>query len=135
MSMSVPMRTSSPYPMISVGEATHEIQSRVAPLPPVERGFREALGYVLAEDVTAPGDLPPAERSAVDGYAVIARPGPLRLHVLRELTAGQSSDVRLNTETAMRIMTGGVLPPGANSVVMVEDTEEHDSVVTIKTSP
>jgi len=71
----------------------------------------------------------------VDGYAVIAQPGPLRLRVLHELTAGQSSNVRLNPETAMRIMTGGVLPPGANSVVMVEDTEEHDSVVTIKTSP
>jgi len=135
MSMSVPMRTSSPYPMISVAEATREIQSRVTPLPPVERGFREVLGYVLAEDVTAPDDLPPAERSAVDGYAVVGQPGPLRLRVLRELTAGQSADLVLDGETAVRIMTGGVLPPGADAVVMVEDTEEHDGVVTIKTSP
>ncbi|MDF2748227.1 MAG: molybdenum cofactor synthesis domain protein, partial [Propionibacteriaceae bacterium] len=129
------MRTRSPYPMISVAEATQEIQSRLAPLPPIERGFREALGYVLAENVTAPADLPPAERSAVDGYAVVARPGPLRLRVLRELTAGQSSDLVLDDETAVRIMTGGVLPPGANAVVMVEDTEERDSVVAISTSP
>ena len=128
------MRTSSPYPMISVAEATQQIQSRVAPVAPIERGFREALGYVLAEDVTAPADLPPAERSAVDGYAVVAQPGPRRLRVLRELTAGQSADLTLDGETAVRIMTGGVLPPGANAVVMVEDTEEHDSVVTIKTS-
>ena len=135
MSMSVPMRTSSPYPMISVAEATREIQSCVAPLPPIERGFREALGYVLAEDVTAPDDLPPAERSAVDGYAVVAQPGPLRLRVLRELRAGQSADLVLDGETAVRIMTGGVLPPGADAVVMVEDTEERDGVVTIKTSP
>jgi molybdenum cofactor synthesis domain-containing protein len=135
MSMSVPMRTSSPYPMISVAEATREIQSRLAPLPPIERGFREALGYVLAEDVTAPDDLPPAERSAVDGYAVVAQPGPLRLRVLRELTAGQSADLELDGDTAVRIMTGGVLPPGADAVVMVEDTEERDSVVAIKTSP
>ena len=135
MSMSVPMRTSSPYPMISVAEATQEIQSRVAPLPPIERGFREALGYVLAEDVTAPDDLPPAERSAVDGYAVLAQPGPLRLRVLRELRAGQSADLVLDGGTAVRIMTGGVLPPGADSVVMVEDTEERDGVVAIKTSP
>jgi molybdenum cofactor synthesis domain-containing protein len=135
MSMSVPMRTSSPYPMISVAEATREIQSRVSPLPPIERGFREALGYVLAEDVTAPDDLPPAMRSAVDGYAVVAQPGPLQLRVLRELTAGQSADLRLDGDTAVRIMTGGVLPPGADAVVMVEDTEERDSVVAIKTSP
>src|SRR4051794_10516384 len=132
--MSVPMRTRSPYPMISVAEATREIQSRVTPLPPIELGFREVLGFVLAEDVTAPDDLPPAERSAVDGYAVVARPGPLRLRVLRELTAGQSSDLVLDGDTAVRIMTGGVIPPGADAVVMVEDTEEHDSVVTIKSS-
>src|SRR3954447_11518546 len=133
--MSVPMRTRSPYPMITVAEATQEIQSRLSPLTPIEVGFREALGFVLAEDVTSPSDLPPAERSAVDGYAVMAQPGPLRLRVLQELTAGQRSDVRLDHGTAMRIMTGGVLPPGADSVVMVEDTEEHDSVVTINTSP
>src|SRR6185503_10553381 len=112
MSMSVPMRTSSPYPMISVAEATREIQTRVRPLAPIERGFRESLGYVLAEDVTAPADLPPAERSAVDGYAVVAQPGPLRLRVLHELRAGQSADLVLDGETAVRIMTGGVLPPG-----------------------
>ncbi|MFN8635330.1 MAG: gephyrin-like molybdotransferase Glp [Chloroflexota bacterium] len=133
--MSVPMRTSSPFPMISVAEATEAIQSRVSPPAPVERGFREALGYVLAEDVTSPADFPPAERSAVDGYAVVAQPGPLQLRVLRELTAGQSVDLLLDETTAVRIMTGGVLPPGSNSIVMVEDTEEHDSVVTIKTTP
>ena len=133
--MSVPMRTSSPFPMISVADATEAIQSRVMPLVPVERGFREALGYVLAEDVTSPDNFPPAERSAVDGYAVVAQPGPLQLRVLRELTAGQSVDLLLDETTAVRIMTGGVLPPGSNSIVMVEDTEEHDSVVTIKTTP
>lgn len=133
--MSVPMRTSSPYPMISVAEATGEIQTRIAPLAPIEQGFRDALGYVLAEDVVAPADLPPAERSAVDGYAVVAQPGPLSLRVLHELTAGQSSDVVLDQETAVRIMTGGVIPPGANAVVMVEDTQEHANVVTIKTTP
>jgi molybdopterin molybdotransferase len=129
------MRTRSPFPMISVAEATQAIQSRMVPLAPIEVGFREALGYVLAEDVASQEDLPPAERSAVDGYAVMAQPGPLRLRVLRELTAGQSADVHLDHETAVRIMTGGVLPPGADAVVMVEDTEEHDSVVSISTTP
>jgi molybdopterin molybdotransferase len=121
--------------MITVAEATQAIQSRLAPLPPIDVSFREALGYVLAEDVTAPGDLPPTERSAVDGYAVVGQPGPLRLRVLRELTAGQSADLVLDGDTAVRIMTGGVLPPGADAVVMVEDTEERDDVVEISTSP
>ncbi|MCC7370528.1 MAG: molybdopterin molybdotransferase MoeA [Chloroflexi bacterium] len=129
------MRTSSPYPMISVAEATDEIQSRVAPLPPIVVGFREALGYVLAEDAIAPMDLPPAERSAVDGYALVAQPGPLSLRVLRELTAGQSADLHLDRETAVRIMTGGVIPPGADAVVMVEETEERDGVVTVRSTP
>jgi molybdopterin molybdotransferase len=129
------MRTRSPFPMISVAEATEAIQSRVVPLAPIEVGFREALGYVLAEDVTSPSDFPPAERSAVDGYAVLAQPGPLRLRVLRELTAGQSADLHLDRETTVRIMTGGVLPPGADAIVMVEDTEEHDRIVSISTSP
>jgi molybdopterin molybdotransferase len=71
----------------------------------------------------------------VDGYAVIARPGPLRLRVLQELTAGQSSDIRVEPDTAVRIMTGGVLPPGADAVVMFEDTREEDGYVEISAAP
>ena len=133
--MSVPIRTSSPYPMLTVAEATHEILSRLRPLAPGEVDFREAGGLVLAEDVTATADLPPARRSGVDGYAVVARPGPLRLQVLQELTAGQSSDVHVEPDTAVRIMTGGLLPPGADAVVMFEETREQDGYVEIASSP
>jgi molybdopterin molybdotransferase len=131
--MTVPIRTTSPYPMLTVAEATHEILSRLQPLPPVEVDFRRAAGLVLAEDVAATGDLPPARRSAVDGYAILARPGPLRLRVLQELAAGQSTDVHVGPETAVRIMTGGVLPPGADAVVMFENTRERDDYVEILT--
>jgi molybdopterin molybdotransferase len=133
--MTVPIRTSSPYPMITVAEATHEIVSRLSPLPPVEVDFREAAGLVLAEDVASAGDLPPQRRSGVDGYAVVARPGPLRLRVLQELTAGQSADVRVDRESAVRIMTGGVVPPGADAVVMFEETCEQDGYVEILAAP
>jgi molybdopterin molybdotransferase len=131
--MTVPIRTTSPYPMLTVAEATHEILSRLQPLPPIEIDFRRAAGLALAEHVAATGDLPPARRSAVDGYAILARPGPLRLRVLRELAAGQSTDVHVGPETAVRIMTGGVLPPGADAVVMFEDTRERDEYVEIRT--
>ena len=131
--MTVPIRTSSPYPMLTVAEATHEILSRLRPLPPIEVDFRRAAGLALAEDVAATGDLPPARRSAVDGYAILARPGPLRLRVLQELAAGQSTDVHVEPETAVRIMTGGVLPPGADAVVMFEHTREQDGYVEILT--
>jgi molybdopterin molybdotransferase len=133
--MTVPIRTRSPYPMITVAEATHEILSRLEPLAPVEVDFRDAAGLALAEDVTSSGDLPPARRSGVDGYAVVARPGPLRLRVLQELTAGQSADIHVDRDTAVRIMTGGVLPPGADAVVMFEDTREQDGYVEILAAP
>lgn len=133
--MSVPIRTSSPYPMITVAEATHEILSRLSPLPPGKVSFRDAAGLALAEDVAATADLPPARRSGVDGYAIIARPGPLRLRVIQELTAGQSSEVHVEPDTAVRIMTGGLLPPGADTVVMFEDTRETDGYVQISVAP
>ena len=60
--MTVPIRTHSPYPMLTVAEATHEILSRLEPLAPVTLDFRDAAGYVLAEDVRSGGDLPPARR-------------------------------------------------------------------------
>jgi molybdopterin molybdotransferase len=129
--MSVPIQTRSPYPMLTVAEATHEILTRLQPLPPIEVGFRAARGLVLAEDVVSPEDLPPARRSAVDGYAIVARPGRLKLRVLQEVTAGQRAAIRVDRDTAVRIMTGGVLPDGADAVVMFEDTREENGYVEI----
>lgn len=133
--MSVPIRTSSPYPMLTVAEATHEILARLRPLPPVEIDFRDAAGLVLAADVVASADLPPARRSGVDGYAVVARPGPLRLRVLQEIAAGESADVEIGPETAVRIMTGGVVPRGADAVVMFESTRDQDGYVEVLVAP
>jgi molybdopterin molybdotransferase len=129
--MSVPIRTSSPYPMLTVADATSEILARLSPIAPVTVDFRDAAGLTLAEDVASRSDLPPARRAAVDGYAVVARPGRLRLRVLQELAAGQSADVQVDRDTAVRIMTGGVPPRGADAVVMFEDTREEDGYVEI----
>jgi molybdopterin molybdotransferase len=118
--------------MISVAEALAAILARSAPLAPIEVDFQDALGMVLAADIVSREDLPTSPRSAVDGYAVRALPGPDSLRVLGELTAGQVSTMTVEPGTALRIMTGGLLPPGAEAVVMVEDTSEQDGVVEIK---
>lgn len=125
------MLTSSPYPLISVAEARKAILERVEPLAPLAVDFRAARGRVLARDVLADDDLPTRPRSAVDGYAVRAQPRPSTLRVLGELTAGQVSDASIGPDSALRIMTGGLLPVGAEAVVMVEDTREQDGRVAI----
>ena len=127
-----PMQTSSPYPMISVGEALDTILDRAQPLPATELDFTETLGLVLAQDVQADADLPSGPRSAVDGYAVTAPLEPSALEVLGELTAGRVSEASVARGQTLRIMTGGLLPPGADAVVMVEDTEEANGIVQIK---
>jgi molybdopterin molybdotransferase len=124
--------TSSPYPLISVQEALERILGRVNPLAAMEMDFREVQGLALARDVLSSEDMPPRLRSAVDGYAVSSQSSPGSLRVLGELTAGQISGTRVDQGTAMRIMTGGLLPPGADTVVMVEDTSERDGQVHIK---
>ena len=125
------MRTSSPYPLISVQEAQAAILARARPLPVVEVDFLTAAGLVLAEDVLAREDLPSGPRSAVDGYALTAQSQPVRLRVLGELTAGQVADTSVGPDSALRIMTGGLLPPGAEAVVMVEETRETDGLVEV----
>jgi molybdopterin molybdotransferase len=91
----------------------------------------ESLGRVLAEPVTARDSLPPFANSAMDGYAVraadladAASQSPIRLNVIGEVAAGVVTDQVVGPGTAMRIMTGAPLPPGADAVVPVENTSE-----------
>lgn len=126
-----PMLTQSPYPMISIAEAREIILARARPLPAEEIDFFAARGRVLARDVVAEEDLPSGPRAAVDGYAVRAQAGPCRLRVTGEIAAGHGPSRPLGADEAVRIMTGGLLPAGAEAVVMVEDTEERDGYVEI----
>lgn len=89
----------------------------------------DALGRVLAEDLFAPADLPPFPSSAVDGFAVRAADGGRTLRIAGESAAGRPFGAALPAGSAVRILTGGVLPEGADCVVMVEDVRlENDSV-------
>lgn len=134
-----PMRRESPYAMVPIEEAQRLIAEQVAPLG-VEQidirggqlGVDVADGRVLAEDVFASGALPDVPKAAVDGYALRAEDGMAERRVLGELTAGSSSWVVLTAGTAARIMTGAPVPDGADAVIMVEQTDERDGVLSIR---
>ena len=128
------------YPMLSVEEALERILSYFHPLEPEKVPILESLGRVLAEDVHADMDIPPLTNSAMDGYAVLAADtagaspdGPRRLRIVHNLAAGYTTNVEVRPGTAIRIMTGAPIPPGADAVVRFEDTEREGDWVNILT--
>ena len=119
--------------VLSVREALDQIVRAVAPLATERAGLLECVGRVLGEDVRSPRDVPGYANSAMDGYAVrqadLARP-PTRLRVTGTSSAGSRAVPAVGAGEAIRIMTGAPIPPGADSVVRLEDTrKEGDDVV------
>ncbi|MBM3926279.1 MAG: molybdopterin molybdotransferase MoeA [SAR202 cluster bacterium] len=117
--------------MLSVEEAYERIISAFKPLEAEERPILDALGQVLTEDVYSPIDIPPAANSAMDGYAVRANDAsgasverPVTLRVIGLVAAGQVPSKAVEKGTAIRIMTGAPVPPGADAVVPFEETDE-----------
>jgi len=117
----------SPYPMLSVADALWQIDTHTPSPTIVTLPVNEALvGHVLAEDVTAPESVPAFRASIVDGYAVIAgadapsTKGTFPVAMISHAQAGEHQE--LQKGQIARITTGAPLPPGATSVVMVEDT-------------
>ena len=127
-----PMRRESPYPMVAIEEARRMIAEQVAALEAEETSALQAEGRVLAEDVHADEPLPDVPKSAVDGYALFAADGRAPRRVLAEVTAGAAAGLRVDPGTAVRIMTGAPVPEGADAVIMVEQTEEHDRMLSIQ---
>ena len=116
--------------MISLDEARAHVLDRVKPLPSTRVPAGDALGCVLTEPVVAAEDVPPFDNSAMDGYAVRATDttaAPVELPVAGVLAAGADpSTVRVDAGHAVRIMTGAVIPEGADAIVIVEQTESLD---------
>jgi len=114
----------------SLDAARELILEDVLPLRAESMPLSEALGGVLSEDTTALLTLPPWDNSAMDGFAVrfadvaAASPqSPVTLQVVGEVAAGHEPDAQVVAGTAVRVLTGGMLPPGADTVVKVEDTD------------
>jgi molybdenum cofactor synthesis domain-containing protein len=116
--------------LLSLEEALERILDGVLPLRAESLPLSEALGRVMSEDVTALLTLPPWDNSAMDGYAVRAEDvaeaslaAPVTLRVIGEVAAGHEPAVRVETAGAVRVLTGAMIPPGADAVVKVEDTD------------
>ncbi|MGD9722962.1 MAG: gephyrin-like molybdotransferase Glp [Pirellulales bacterium] len=112
--------------MLSVDEALQMVLSRAVPRAPEVRPADEALGLVLAEDVTSDVDSPPHDKSLVDGYAIVAAEladGAADFELLEEVTAGAVPSRAVTRGHTTRIMTGAPIPEGADAVVMVERAE------------
>lgn len=122
--------------VLSAEEATRRFQSAIdlSPLDAETVGLDAALGRVVARTVAAAVDAPPFDRSQVDGFALRAadtagatEASPRRLRLNPEVLAcGVAPRVELAPGTATAIATGGVLPRGADAVVMIEHTELED---------
>ena len=125
--------------VLTVAAARQRILQQLAPLESEGLPIAQARGRVLAEEVRSGRDVPPFPNSAMDGYAVRADDvrsaspvTPVRLQVVGEIRAGAAPPTAVRPHTALRIMTGAMVPEGADAVVRIEDTAEQDGVVQIR---
>lgn len=115
-----------------------KIVSREAKFLNAERiSLTDAVDRILAEDITADSDLPPFDRSQMDGYAVKASDtlnAPVTLKLIGESAAGHGWHKILKSGQAVRIMTGARIPVGADAVQKIEVATEDDEFVTLNES-
>ena len=116
--------------MIPVAEAIQIVRDETRALPAEPVSLEHARGRFLAQDVIADSDLPPFDRSQMDGYAVRANDVvsvPAKLKVVGESAAGRGWHNEMKAGEAVRIMTGAPVPSGADSVQQVELTRELET--------
>lgn len=123
--------------LMPVAEALVRVLAEAEALPAEPTPLADAYGGVLAADVAALRTQPPANVSAMDGYAVrtadVAQV-PVRLKLVGEVAAGHPFQGTVGAGEAARIFTGGVLPPGTDTVVIQENTAREDDAVVVKAS-
>jgi molybdopterin molybdotransferase len=121
----------SAYPLMDPGAAASLVLERTPVLGLENLPLADCFARVLGEDITAPAPLPAFPSSAVDGYAVRSEDAGTTLTVVGESAAGRPLDTPVAAGTAARILTGGVLPEGADCVVMVEEVSLQGDLVTV----
>jgi molybdopterin molybdotransferase len=120
-----------------VSEALQRVLADAAPPATETVPLGEALGRVLASDLAAKRTQPPADVSAMDGYAVRAEDvssAPATLEIIGEVAAGHPFEGTVGPGQAARIFTGGLVPDGADCIVIQEVTKRHGNRVTIERS-
>lgn len=121
--------------LLSVADALDRVLAQATPLPAEMAPLAEANGRVLASDLKSLRTQPPADVSAMDGYAVRASDvanAPARLKVIGEVAAGRPFNATVGPGEAARIFTGGVVPDGADTVVIQELTKRDDNTVEVQ---
>jgi molybdenum cofactor synthesis domain-containing protein len=127
------MRAST-YPLVDADDAAALVLEHTSVLGIENRTLDSCSGRVLSEDLFAPSALPAFPSSAVDGYAVRSADAGQALRVIGESAAGRPFAAHVAAGTAARILTGGVVPEGADCVVMVEDVRLDGDLVTVPSS-
>jgi molybdopterin molybdotransferase len=124
--------------LIPIKEAMRIIIEETKVLGSEDRSLMTSLNKVLAEDIYASDNLPPFDKSAMDGFAVrsediaeVSRDGAVNLAVRKIIKAGDSGHAALKRGEAFKIMTGAPVPQGADAVVKIEDVEADDQSVSI----
>src|SRR5262245_59581568 len=120
--------------LLSVADALALVLDGVEPLPAEDAPLIEAEGRGLAADVAAKRTQPPEDLSAMDGYAVRAADvatAPIGLTVVGEVAAGHPFEGTVGAGEAARIFTGGVVPPGADTIVIQENTTRDGGGVVV----
>lgn len=120
--------------LMSAADALAAVLAGADALPEEPVALERAWHRVLARDLAARRTQPPDDMSAMDGYAVRAADiasVPVRLAVIGEAAAGRPWDRPLQAGEAVRIFTGGVVPPGADTVVIQENTRRDGDIITI----
>jgi molybdopterin molybdotransferase len=127
---------------LTAAEALHSILDATPVLGPETVAVRQALGRVLAGPIVSKRELPPADNSAMDGYAVrvadlagVSRERPAELEITGEIPAGGSPERPVGPGEAVRILTGAPVPPGADAVVPQEDTGREGNRLRVWVTP
>jgi molybdopterin molybdotransferase len=120
--------------VITIDEAIDAVLAAAKPLASEEVGLLDALGRAAAADVVSPERVPGFDNSAMDGYAVdgaALAAGRREFHVAVEIPAGRFVEKAVGSGETAKIMTGAPLPPGVDTVVPVEVTEQRDATLTV----
>jgi molybdenum cofactor synthesis domain-containing protein len=122
-------------------DALEKLFSKVEILGSDEIETSKSLNRILTENITSKMDVPPFDRSAMDGYAIIAEDSfgaspknPNTVKKTGTIEIGEISELKINIGEAIRISTGAATPEGCNAVIKIEDTEIEGDIITLYTS-
>lgn len=119
-------------PMLPLADALARLLARASPMPDERVALADAGGRVLADPkVVAALDVPGFDNSAMDGFAVRSADTPGTLALVGEVAAGMATLSAVEAGTAVRIMTGAPMPPGADAVVPIEEATEGEATVVL----